>query len=89
MTQTDEPVLILNQAFLVDFGRETGDVAKSTWVTNTKALLKQASPFNVMEVLASGPNGRLVFRIFSPDPSIAVAQLSQLRDGEGPEVQVL
>jgi hypothetical protein len=84
-TLADGSPLIRSEAFLVDLG-PTPESGRSAWYQGFKAALTRVDPFTVPEVLALGKTGRMVIKIWSPNPREAVYEVDRLTDGDGPKV---
>lgn len=92
-TPTEVPV-ILNAAYLVDFG-PTPESGRRAWIEQYRATLTEVGKREFgglpipLEVLAVGRYGRTVLRVFAPDPDKAVFAAERLTDGDGPKVAAL
>jgi hypothetical protein len=87
--------LVRSAAFLVDLG-PTDTAAKLSWLASFRLTLNQAVTQDQMltvcpvDVVAdSKTSGRMVLRVWAPDPLAAVTTARELADGDGPEVQPL
>jgi hypothetical protein len=95
MTIDGQPVpVITSQVFLVDFGPNTGQIAKDTWLATWKLALNhvvaasQIVTVCPVDVLAWGSSGRTVLRVWAPDPERAVYDAEHAMC-DGPKVVLL
>jgi hypothetical protein len=87
-TLADGSPLIRGETFLVDLG-PTPESGRNAWYQGFKAALTRVDPFTVPEILAVGKTGRMVIKIWSPNPTEAVYEVERLADGDGPKVVAL
>lgn len=87
-TLHDGTPVIRSETFLVDLG-PTPQSGRNAWYQSFKAALTRVDPYTVPEVLARGRTGRMVIKIWSPNPCEAVYEVERLADGDGPKVVIL
>lgn len=82
----DQP-LVTHENFVADFGPTAGP-AIASWLEQFKLTLRQVDERTVPEILAIGKTGRVVIRVWSPNPVEAVYTAEQLVQ-DGPKVVLL
>lgn len=89
-----EVPLIHSSTYLVDLG-PTPASGRASWLAQYREALAEYGRRELgglpvpLEVLATGRHGRMVLRIFAPDPDAAVYGVEAILDGDGPKVVVL